>query len=113
MSSKQLQLKTEEINELKSEIEKLNSEVSFFKEKYKVNFDEVVKSTHQQINLIKDREAFTINQNKSLEEKLTNLQVEKDRVIYLQKEESDNLNKNNRILAKLKMETFNNKNMNF
>jgi len=113
MSSKQLQLKTEEINELKSEIEKLNSEVSFFKEKYKVNFDEVVKSTHQQINLIKDREAFTINQNKSLEEKLTNLQVEKDRVIYLQKEELDNLNKNNRILAKLKMETFNNKNMNF
>lgn len=107
ISAKQFKAKEEEVSELKIELEKVGSEVEFHKERFKTSFEEVRASVQQQIALIKERESFTNKQFNDLEEKFNNMTCEKDRVILLQKEELDNLNKNNKILAKLKLEKFN------
>jgi len=73
---------------------------------FRSNFEEITKSVQNQITLIKERESFTNKQFNHLEEKFNNLQYEKDRIIQLQKEELENLNKNNKILSKLKLEKF-------
>ncbi len=99
-----MKIKEDEINELKNEIEKVSAEVSFHKEMFKSNFEEVKRSVHLQIAQIKERETFTNKQFNNLEEKFENMKMEKDRLLKLQKEELDNLNKNNKILAKLKIE---------
>lgn len=101
-----MKVREDQIQDLKVELVKVTVEAEFHKEMFRKNFEEIHKSVQQQINLIKERESFTNKQFNTLEDKYNNLEFEKDKIIHLQKEELENLNKNNKILAKLKLDKF-------
>ena len=104
--NKQIKIKEDEIFELKNEISKLNSEILANREIFKNNFEEVKSSVHEQITLIKERETLTNRQYKNLEEKYSYMVTEKDNIIRLQKSELETLSKNNKVLAKLKLDKY-------
>jgi len=89
---------------MKNEIDELKKENKNLKEIYSNNLENIKISMDKQLDVIRDREQFSVSQLMELEEKFNNLRLEKDRITMLLKEELDEIKSQNIVLSRFNAE---------
>lgn len=98
MSTIHLDAKEKQLDLLKGHVEIIQKELNNAKESYLTEIVNIKKSCDEQINLIKDREMFTVEQLREVEDRYSNLKSEKEAIVNLLKEEIDELKNQNRLM---------------